>query len=215
MSNGVIRRIALAVFLLAVVGMPLAFGRPAAAQTSTISLEQELVERYAPVVMIKKQTVECSSDGEQFRPVAVDILFGTDDVRLMRNEGGRAVEVKRNIQASDLSGLDDSYYLDLPFDPRNPGCNYEKWGKQRMAELGLAPSLYARIVTEEGQPGIVIQYWYYWVYNLFNDVHESDWEGIQLNFDAGSVKEILDNHLLPSEIAFAQHAGGEQATWDA
>ncbi|HET9662525.1 MAG TPA: hypothetical protein VFP05_19510 [Thermomicrobiales bacterium] len=215
MSSDIFRRLSIAVFLLALFVLPLAHTRPAGAQTSTISLEQELVERYAPVVMIKKQTVECSADGEQFRPVAVDILFGTDDVRLLRNEGGRAVEVKRNIQASDLSGLDDSYYLDLPFDPRNPGCNYEKWGKQRMAELGLEPSLYARIVTEEGQPGIVIQYWYYWVYNLFNDVHESDWEGIQLNFDAGSVKEILDNHLLPSEIAFAQHAGGEQATWDA
>ena len=215
MSSGTFRRLSIAVFVLALLALPLAHARPAAAQTSTISLEQELVDRFAPVVMIKKQTVECSADGEQFRPVAVDVIFGTDDVRLMHNEGGRAVEVKRNIQASDLYGLDDTYYIDLPFDPRNPGCDYEKWGKKRMAELGIEPSLYARVATEEGQHGIVVQYWYYWVYNLFNDVHESDWEGIQLNFDAESVDDILKNNLLPSEIAFAQHAGGEQATWDA
>lgn len=218
MSGGFGKRVSIAVFALLTLswlGIALGLVQPVAAQTSTISLEQELVERFAPVVMIKKQTVACSADGEQFRPVAVDVLFGTDGVRLMRNEGGRAVEVKRTIQASDLYGLDDSYYLDLPFDPRNPGCDYEKWGKERMAELGIQPSLYARVATEEGQHGIVIQYWYYWVYNLFNDVHESDWEGIQLNFDADSVEEILDKNLLPTEIAFAQHAGGEQATWDA
>ena len=116
---------------------PLLGSMPVSAQTSTISLEQELVETYAPIVKIKTQTVDCSPDGEQFRPVSVDILFGTDKVRLMRHVDGKDVEIKRSIQASDLYGLDDSYFIDLPFDPRNPGCDYEKWGKQRMAELGL------------------------------------------------------------------------------
>jgi hypothetical protein len=215
MSFGIFRRLSLVVFALALLALPLAHVQPAGAQTSTISLEQELVERYAPIVEIKQQTVECSADGEQFRPVSVDIIFDTDDVRLMHYENGKDVEVKRNINASDLYGLDDSYYIDLPFDPRNPGCDYEKWGKQRMAELGIEPSLYAKISTEEGQHGIVIQYWYYWIYNLFNDVHESDWEGIELYFDADSVGEILENNLLPTQVAFAQHAGGELGTWGA
>ncbi len=201
-----------AAVLLVLVGMAVFPGTARAADTAP-SPEQTLVDRYAPIVMIKKQPVECSPAGEQFRPVAVDILFGTDDVRLMENQGGRAVEIKRNIRASDLYGLDAHHYLDLPFDPRNPGCNYETWGKQRMAELGLEPSLYAKISTEPGKNGIVIQYWYYWIYNLFNDVHESDWEGIQLSFDANSVEEILERQLLPSKIAFAQHAGGEQGLW--
>lgn len=190
---------------------------PVAAQTSTISLEQELAERYAPIVMIKKQEKVCSTDGEQFRPVVVDVLFGTDDVRLMkRGNGGKSTdtEVKRNIQASDLYGLDSSYYIDLPGEPRNPGCTYEKWGKKRMAELGIEPSLYARVVSEPDEDAIVVQYWYYWVFNLFNNTHESDWEGIQLNFTASSVQEILDNNLLPTSIAFAQHEGGEKGDWD-
>lgn len=184
---------------------------PVDAQAPSESPEQRLVDTYAPIVMIEEQQRECSSDGEQFRPVVVDIIFGTDDVRLMqRGEGGQPDrEVKRNIQASDLYGLDDRHYIDLPFDPRNPGCHYERWGKQRMAELGLTPSLYAFVLERPEEHRIVVQYWYYWIYNLFNDVHESDWEGIQVAFDAGSVQEILDRQLMPSSIAFAQHGGGE------
>jgi hypothetical protein len=189
----------------------------ARAQTSTISLEQELAETYAPVVMIKSQPEVCSGDGEQFRPVVVDILFGTDDVRLMqRGSGGNSTdtEVKRNVSAADLAGLDGSYYLDLPGNPRDPECTYEQWGKERMAELGIEPSIYARVTSEPGKPGIVVQYWYYWVFNFFNNTHESDWEGIQLTFDAENIEEVLDQQSMPSAIAFAQHDGGEQADPD-
>lgn len=210
------QRIVLTVITAAMVllgmAIPLLGTSPAAAQTASVSPEQQLVDAYAPIVMIKEQRRECSTSGEQFRPVVVDIIFGTDDVRLMRRgeHGEPDAEVKRNIQASDLYGLDDRYYLDLPFDPRNPGCDYEKWGQKRMAELGITPSLYAFVLTEPDKPGIVIQYWYYWIYNLFNDVHESDWEGIQLYFaDATSVQDILERQLLPTSYGFAQHAGGE------
>jgi len=212
MPGRVMIRLLIVAILLALAASP-ASSETSRASDTTPSPEQTLVDRYAPIVMIKKQPAECSPAGEQFRPVAVDILFGADDVRLMRNEGGRAVEVKRGIDASDLYQLGKEYYLDLPFDPRDPGCHYETWNRERMSELGLQPSLYAKISTEPGKDGIVIQYWYNWVYNLFNDVHESDWEGIQLNFDATSVEEILEKNLLPSTIAFAQHAGGERALW--
>ncbi len=180
------------------------------------SPEQTLAEQFAPIVVIKKQQVDCSTDGEQFRPVSVDILFGTDDVRLMkRGDGDKSTdtEVKRNIQASDLYQLDDQYYLDLPFEPRDPGCDYEKWGEQRMAELDMPSSLYARIATEDGSGKLVLQYWYYWIFNLFNNTHESDWEGIQLTFEADSVQHILDQGLLPQSIEFAQHDSGEQQSW--
>lgn len=186
------------------------------AQSPPVSPEQQLADQYAPIVMIKQQPESCDNSGEQFRPVAVDILFGTDDVRLMkRGSGGKQTdtEVKRNIQASDLYGLGDGYYLDLPGEPRDPRCVYEKWGKKRMAELGMEPSLYARIVSNPAGK-IVLQYWYYWIFNDFNNTHESDWEGIQLTFAVESVQQILDQQLLPSSIAFAQHEGGEQANWN-
>src|SRR5690606_2422759 len=97
---------------------------------------------------------------------------------------------------------------------RDPECTYEQWGKTRMAELGLEPSIYGRVTSEPGQRGIVVQYWFYWVFNFFNNTHESDWEGIQLTFDADSIEEILEQQLMPRAIAFAQHDGGEQADPD-
>lgn len=206
-------RRAIAALALVLVCLPIA----AAAQTSTISLEQELAETYAPIVLIKEQSSACSADGEQFRPVVVDILFGTDDVRLMqRGSGGNSTdtEIKRNLVPADLGGLDGSYYLDLPGNPRDPECTYEQWGKKRMAELGIEPSVYARVTSEPGQPGIVVQYWFYWVFNFFNNTHESDWEGIQLTFDAERIEDVLNQQLMPSSIAFAQHEGGEQADPD-
>lgn len=210
-------RRALLALLIAVMTASAFATAPASAQTPPVSPEQQLADRFAPIVMIKQQSVECSDDGEQFRPVVVDVLFGTPDVRLMkRGSGDRStdIEIARNIQASDLYGLDETYYLDLPGNPREPECVYETWGKQRMAELGIEPSLYARVTTEADSGKIVLQYWYYWVFNLFNNTHESDWEGIQLVFTAESVQEILDHDLLPSAIAFAQHDGGEQGAWD-
>lgn len=206
-------RSAFAMVALALVVLPAVAG----AQGSTISLEQQLVDLYAPIVMVRSHAKECSDDGEQYRPVVVDILFGTDDVRLMqRGAGGKStdVEIERNIGAADLAGLDASYYLDLPGNPRDPECTYEQWGKTRMAELGLEPSIYGRVTSEPGQRGIVVQYWFYWVFNFFNNTHESDWEGIQLTFDADSIEEILEQQLMPKAIAFAQHDGGEQADPD-
>lgn len=150
--------------LLALAVFPLLESKGTSAQTTSSSLEQQLAEQYAPIVMIKKQTQECSSDGEQFRPVSVDILFGTDDVRLMQKGHGGLdtdTEVKRTIQASDLYRLGEDYYLDLPGEPRNPGCVYEKWGQARMTELGLEPSLYARVATNTDTGTVVVQYWYY------------------------------------------------------
>lgn len=212
-----VRLLVMSLALLAITLAALSESYSTSAQDQPHSLEQQLADTYAPIVMIKQQSKACSTDGEQFRPVVVDVVFGTDDVRLMkRGNGGRETdtEVKRNLQPSDLYGLDGSYYLDLPGEPRDPGCVYERWGKQRMAELGIEPSLYGRVVSLPDRQAIVVQYWYYWVFNLFNNTHESDWEGIQLTFTANSVQEILDNNLLPADIAFAQHDGGERGQWD-
>src|SRR5690606_22224033 len=52
----------------------------------------------------------------------------------------------------------------------------------------------------------------YWVYNHFNNLHESDWEMIQFTFEADSIEEALTQD--PAQVSFAQHGGGESADWD-
>ena len=60
--------------------------------------------------------------------------------------------------------------------------------------------------------GIAVQYWFYYWFNQFNDLHESDWEMIQVAFDAATVEEALARG--PSQLAYAQHDGGERRDWN-
>ena len=59
---------------------------------------------------------------------------------------------------------------------------------QRLTK-GRKPVMYAHVVQEAGRPGIALQYWFYYWFNRFNDLHESDWEMIQLAFDGATTPE--------------------------
>jgi hypothetical protein len=175
--------------------------------------EQELAQRYAPIVALKELQGSCESgtaEGEEWRPTTVQIVLGNPEVSLRGPGPGNPV-VKRAPKAADLYGKGDGYFLDFPGNPLNPGCTYAEDGK-RFAEG--APSLaYAHITTEEGRPGkLALEYWFYYYFNDFNNKHESDWEGIQLVFDADTAGEAL--HTEPTEVGYAQHEGGERADWD-
>ncbi|HZC70729.1 MAG TPA: Vps62-related protein, partial [Jatrophihabitans sp.] len=62
------------------------------------------------------------------------------------------------------------------------------------------------------EPGhLALQYWFYYLYNDFNDKHESDWEMIQLDFRADDATAALNAD--PYEIGYSQHTGAERAEW--
>ena len=184
--------------------------------TTVTPAEQELADKYAPVAMLKKQLKPCDPSGEQYLPIAVDVSLNDPEVKLRRDAGKGEAEdpvIMTGPSAQDLVDSDEHYYLDLPGNSLDPGCTYEKWSDERIAELGLVPSTYARVVREEGRPGqLALQYFFYWVYNDFLDDHESDWEMVQLTFDADTPEEALTRD--PVTITFAQHERGENATWD-
>ena len=72
--------------------------------------------------------------------------------------------------------------------------------------------MYAHVVSDPAYPGrLALQYWMFYVYNDWNNLHEGDWEMIQLNFDAASAAEAL--HETPVEVGYSQHTGGERAGW--
>jgi hypothetical protein len=133
-------------------------------------------------------------------------------VKLMRKMGGRGVrEVTTAPTPADIAGLGQRYYLDLPGNPLNPACTYAR-DFAAIRDAGEAPLItYAHVTTERGEPGLVLQYWFFYYFNVFNDLHESDWEGMQIAFDAGTAREALATE--PDEIVLYQHAGGERASW--
>jgi hypothetical protein len=172
--------------------------------------DQILADRYAPVVELKTQSVPCGK-GEGYRPVAVGLVFGREDVALFHGpSAGKYTRVRRAPAARDLHGRGRDFYLDLPGHPVSEACSYEKWFKTIGADAPNA--VYAHVATERGQPGrLALQYWLYYVFNDFNDKHESDWEMIQLNFEAATPAEALEQH--PTEVLYSQHQGAERAWW--
>jgi hypothetical protein len=176
----------------------------------TVSPEQQLADKYVPIVMVKRQRHECDSDGEAFLPAPVEVVFDDPEVELVQ-AASRAVSDNDLIMTApgiaDLGEGDNSIHLDFPGQPRNPGCTYEKWFRQRMA--GHDPVTYVNFATNGGR--FAIQYWFWYVFNDFNNTHEGDWEMIQLIFDAHSVEEALTKE--PVEVGYSQHAGGERADW--
>jgi hypothetical protein len=171
------------------------------------SPEQQLVERYAPVVRVVAQDEPCGR-GEPFEPIDVQLVLDNDDVAL-RGPWSNANLAEIGPSADDLRGRYE-YHLDFPGDPLDPGCSYEMWAKRIMR--GSPPTVYGRVVTERGKPGkLAVQYWFFYVFNDFNNKHEGDWEMIQLDFDAKDTAAALQRR--PEEVGYSQHEGAERAEW--
>src|SRR3954470_6209935 len=169
--------------------------------------EQQLAAKHAPVVALKQQDAPCDSDGEPYRPVPADVVLGRRDVRLVTGDGRL---IRAAPPAADLFRRGGDTYLDLPGNPLNPGCSYEKWAKE--AAAGKPTTAYAHVVGQREKPGtLALQYWFYYPFNDFNNKHESDWEMIQLMFRASSAAEALDR--TPTEVGYSQHSGAERADW--
>lgn len=173
---------------------------------------QALAERFVPIVMLRVRESECAEYGEPYLPIPVDLVLGNPDVELRQNAGGKQADdpvLMTGPTAADLAQAPSDTYLDYPGNPRNPECTYEKWYRSHMD--GHEPTVYARVAeADTGQ--VVIQYHLFYVFNDFNNTHESDWEMVQLRFDVPTVAEALERE--PDQVAFAQHGGGETASWD-
>ena len=181
----------------------------APAAGAAVGARAELAETYAPIINLRvQQDPPCDSSAEQFQPTTVDVVLGNPAVDLITPDA----PPKAAPTARDIAGLGSGYYLDLPGDPLNPGCTYGR-AFAELADAGDAPPItYAHFRRQPDHPGFVLQYWFYYYFNQFNDLHESDWEGMQIVFDATTPAAALRQG--PSEIALFQHGGGEKAGWD-
>jgi hypothetical protein len=167
-----------------------------------------LAQRYAPVVRLVRQDEPCHH-GEPYRPTDVNLVLGNPDVAL-RGPWDRSNIVKVAPTAKNLAGGLFDYHLDFPGDPVAPGCSYDQWS-HRLNE-GSPPRTYARVVRDPAYANqIALQYWFFYVFNDFNDKHEGDWEMIQLDFEAPTARGALE--MKPALIGYSQHEGAESAHW--
>ncbi len=171
--------------------------------------EEDLAARYAPVVRLVEQLEECGP-GEPYEPSDVDAYLDEETVSLRGPwRSNDLVEIAPG--ARDLGQGLYEYNLDFPGDALNPGCDYERWAR-RISE-DTDPTVYAHVVSEPESPGqLALQYWLFYAFNDWNNLHEGDWEMVQLLFDAATVEDALAG--APTEIGYSQHEGAERAAWD-
>lgn len=174
---------------------------------------RKLVARYVPITMLRKQEdPPCDTAAEQYQPTSVNTVLGNPTVTLTHYVEGEGLEdVMKAPTAADVAGLPDGYYLNLEGKALGDTCVYAK-AFQKLLDEGRAPAIaYAHIARQSGHGGFALQYWFFWYFNQFNDLHEGDWEGMQITFKAETAAEALNEE--PGEIILFQHAGGERASW--
>ena len=192
--------------LVALGALALAAAPAASAQTPD---ETALAERYAPVVRLVEQEEECGP-GEPYEPMDVEALFDEPTVALRGPWGGGDL-VEIGPAAGDFAGGLYEYHLDFPGNALDPRCDYELWARRVTA--GRAPAVYAHVASDPAYPGrLALQYWLFYAYNDWNNLHEGDWEMIQLVFAAPTAREALE--APPTAVGYSQHEGAERAEWD-
>lgn len=170
--------------------------------------EAELARTYAPVVELPDPPDACEA-GEPYEPTDIDLLMGNDEIALRGPWDTTSIVAVAPTAARLARGL-RGYHLDFPGDALRPGCTYEEWSSRLRRQA--PPTTYARVVAEAGVPGkLALQYWFFYVFNDWNNTHEGDWEMIQIVFDADTPRQALARG--PTEVGYSQHSSAERADW--
>jgi hypothetical protein len=205
-------RLALACATLALLWLIAPASAGAAGERST-SAAQRLIEAYSPRVMVREPDEVCDTTGEQYEPTSVGTVLDNPAVTLTEaDSSGDETIVEHSPGVADIAGLGEKYHLNLPGSPLGDTCVYARDFARLKREGKAPPVTYAHIARERGRPGLAVQYWFFWYFNQFNDLHEGDWEGLQVVFESSDPAAALREG--PSEIGLFQHGGGEKAEWD-
>ncbi|TCC16651.1 hypothetical protein [Kribbella speibonae] len=191
---------ALTVLLFVVLHEPVA-----AADSPEDTAAHVLADRYAPIVRLQDGGTNCEY-GEQFQPTDVEAVLGDQQVAL-RGPWRPPDLVKTQPEGTDLGRAYPGHFLDFPGDPLRPGCDYAEWS----ARINRAhpATVYAHVVADSGL--LSLEYWFFYVFNDYNNTHEGDWESVQLIFDATTPTAALRTD--PTAVGFSQHGGAERARW--
>lgn len=183
------------------------------AQTVDPALQQ-LADAHAPIAMLREQAAPCDKNGEGYFPAPVDWIFENPDIVLRADAGGKVADdpiLKKGFTPSDLAAAGPGVYIDFPNDPRHADCRYEAYFAQNVERFDLQPTTWVHAVIDEGKRKLYLQYWFWYLFNDWNNLHESDWEMVQLVFDTTDPVEALA--IGPDEIGFAQHESGQLVRW--
>ncbi len=177
------------------------------APVTAISAEHaaKLAEKFCPALYLCRDTDAV----EYYEPEPIEIML--DAASLLAIEDPSFSEKATTLTLSQWS--QSSYYLDLlglgptTSSPDEYRLNYDS------VKGSYRPTVYARVKEREGNGYTVLQYWIFYFLNDWRNLHEGDWELVQLCFPPLTSREIIENEELPLFAAYSQHQTGQQMSW--
>ena len=187
---------------------PLFVDAPDVEIPSQVDPEQakQLANLFCPVLYLKGE----GDQKEVYEPKPVEIII---DQAAIRN-----IDNPPFLEPATLSGLlqwsASIYYLDIL--DLNPGIQslgeYET--HYNGVKDGYRTTVYARVKEDVDNNRTVIQYWLFYYFNDWRNLHEGDWELVELCFPGHTVADILENRIEPAFTAYSQHQTGQKMYWE-
>jgi len=155
--------------------------------TTCSAQSENPAQQYAPILYFEKE--------ETCYPVDVDYFI--DNSVLYDSENNYI----GSVTGDDLVGyITDEYYLD---NQKGTVADDGVINDYQSMESALGYTVYAHV--DVSGASTIIQYWFFYAFNKGTmNVHEGDWEMVQVVISGGT----------PSEVMYSQHHSGQKATWD-
>lgn len=172
----------------------------------------QLARKFAPILFI------CEDD--PYLPNDVSVLMSDADLRQHSVRGwmDETISTRPNISIFDLPTFwGEDYYLDvIGKDPAESDAS----DTYRAAYEGLAgkdnPKLYVHVLDSIAGDGeadgdgcsvcTVVQYWFFYYFNDWWNLHEGDWELVQVTLDQ-------ERGFDPVRVTYSQHTGRPLVFW--
>ncbi|MFC1992752.1 hypothetical protein ACFLV3_02930 [Chloroflexota bacterium] len=185
---------------------PTATPEPSPSPSPTVSYEYEeqLASKFCPLIYLNGE----DEAAENYEPEQVEIMV--DEAVLHDVEDPLFSE--EVTLSSLLKWSKSAYYLDLAeLGPASHSPSEYKLAYDGIKEQ-YQPTVYAR-VREDADGYTVVQYWIFFYFNDWRNLHEGDWELVQLCFPDYTAKELLDRDEQPDFVAYSQHQAGQRMPW--
>ncbi len=163
-----------------------------------------LARKFCPIIHLNRE----AGREENFQPDPVQLMINSSFIRNLRNPDF----YEKAAVAELMHWSRNEYYLDIADSCPQINSIADYKAVYDLVKENFHPTIYARVKNSIDYT--IIQYWLFYYLNDWRNIHEGDWELVQLHFPKHTAKELLVNDLSPVSAAYSQHQGGQKMTWN-
>jgi len=159
-----------------------------------VNAEESTVEQYAPILYFESE--------EQCYPIEIQYHLDNAELFIFNPNDGSSVLINDAPTSSELESItEENYYLDNAHGLVRDSTSIISHYQQEKDNYDI--TIYYRQLDQGSQT--ILQYWFFYAYNDGDlNVHEGDWEMIQLIIESGDVSTAM----------YSQHHSGQQLNWN-